>query len=288
MGKKIEIYNQVYTGERSLFMIKDAFIKGCRFYDGESPLKETKNLEIDDCDFEWKYPLWYATNIKVSNSTFKDSARSGIWYTKNIEITNTALFAPKLFRRSTNITIKDSVLSHALETLWNCQNIELDNVVIKGDYVGLNSENIKLNNVVVDGNYFLDGAKEVVIRNSKIISKDAFWNCDNVYVENSIINGEYLAWNTKNIVFKNCIIKSEQGLCYIDNLVLDNCELLNTSLAFEYSSVKAKINNIVDSIKNPNKGIIEALGIKEIIFDQNIKTSPDATNIIIEEGENNV
>lgn len=283
-----KIYNQEFTGERSLFMISDTTINGCRFYDGESPLKESHNLNIIDCDFEWKYPLWYSHAIKVKNSTFKDTARSGIWYTNDIEIEDSMLFAPKLFRRAKNIVIKNSSFTNAVETMWNCQNIKLINVLIKGNYFGLNSENLEIENTVVDGNYFLDGAKNVTVKNSKIISKDAFWNCESVYVKDSVIIGEYLAWNTKNIRFENCVIKSEQGLCYVEDLVIDDCELLNTNLAFEYSTVDAEIRNVIDSIKNPNSGKIEALGFKNIIFDENIKTNKNDTIIISKGDEENV
>ena len=36
--------NQVLTGERALFMTDGARIENCTFEDGESPLKESRNL----------------------------------------------------------------------------------------------------------------------------------------------------------------------------------------------------------------------------------------------------
>ena len=53
--KRIE--NQVLTGERALFQSHDAEILSCRFEDGESPLKESRDLRLTDCTFAWKYPL---------------------------------------------------------------------------------------------------------------------------------------------------------------------------------------------------------------------------------------
>ena len=46
MKKLQQIIGGEYTGERALFMLKDAYIENARFYDGESPLKESSNLEI--------------------------------------------------------------------------------------------------------------------------------------------------------------------------------------------------------------------------------------------------
>lgn len=45
-----------FTGERALFKSIDRKIINCIFDDGESPLKESKNLIIDHCSFGYKYP----------------------------------------------------------------------------------------------------------------------------------------------------------------------------------------------------------------------------------------
>ena len=57
-------------------------------------------------------------------------------------------------------------------------------------------------------------------------------------------------------------------MCYMDNVELENCKLLNTTLAFEYSTVKADIVSTIDSITNPYEGMIRAEEIKEIIFEE--------------------
>ena len=56
----------------------------------------------------------------------------------------------------------------------------------------------------------------------------------------------------------------------MENLVLKNCRLLNTTLAFEYSTVDADVITSIDSIKNPISGKIVANKIDEIIFDDPI------------------
>ena len=55
-------------------------------------------------------------------------------------------------------------------------------------------------------------------------------------------------------------------MCYIENLVLKKCRLLNTTLAFEYSTVDAEIVSRVDSVLNPSGGIIRAEEIGELIL----------------------
>ena len=112
-----------------------------------------------------------------------------------------------------------------------------------------------------------------------MLSKDAFWNTNNVTVYDSYISGEYLGWNSKNLTFINCTIESLQGLCYIDNLVMKNCKLINTTLAFEYSTVDADITSRVDSVLNPTSGTITADSIDKLIIEKD-RVNPSLTKIV--------
>ena len=271
----------LFTGERALYNSRELKIIDSTFADGESPLKESKNIELCGCIFKWKYPLWYSENIKMSNSVLLETARSGIWYTHNIEIKDSVIEAPKTFRRASKITLENTNLPNAKETLWYSKDIRLENVVAAGDYFGLSAENVYAENFTLDGNYGFDGGKNIEIRNARLISKDAFWNAENVTVYDSVIIGEYLGWNSKNVRFVNCTIESNQGLCYMQNVILENCKLLNTDLAFEFSSVEAEVTTEIDSVKNPVSGKISAPKIREIIMDENL-IDPQKTEIITE------
>ncbi|MFQ9510251.1 MAG: DUF3737 family protein [Lachnospiraceae bacterium] len=282
-----KVVQQRFIGERALFQSYDLNLSYCTFADGESPLKESRDIQIDNTLFKWKYPLWYCKNIKVENSTLLETARSGIWYTYNIEVSNSTIEAPKTFRRSKNIKLSHVTMPMASETLWNCSDIELNDITANGNYFGMNSENIVANGFNLTGNYAFDGAKNIEIHNAKMLSKDAFWNCENVVVYDSLIIGEYLGWNSKNITFVNCVIDSLQGLCYMENLVMKNCKLINTTLAFEYSTVDVEINSTVDSVMNPAKGRIKAQKIGDLIMDDTKINSSD-TKIILEESGNEI
>lgn len=273
------VKQQVLTGERALFQSKDLQVSYSTFADGESPLKESQNIKIDHSMFKWKYPLWYCKNIVVEDSTLFEMARSGIWYTENIAISNTTIEAPKTFRRAKGITLDHVTMPNAGETLWNCDEISLKNVMAKGDYFAMNSTNIKIDGFDLFGNYAFDGAKNIEVHNAKMLSKDAFWNSENVTVYDSFIAGEYLGWNSKNVTFINCTIESLQGMCYMDNLVMKNCRLLNTTLAFEYSTVDVQIDSTIDSVMNPISGTIQADNIGELIMDKT-KIDPERTRII--------
>ena len=274
----MEIRQQYLTGERALYNTHNATIIDTTFDNGESPLKESSDLKIYNSIFKWKYPLWYSKNVYLKNTSLIELARSGIWYTTNVTFEDSTIAVPKTFRRSKDITLKNTTLPVAEETFWMCEGINLENVSSNGNYFMMNSHNILINGFNHNGNYLLDGAKNVEIHNARIISKDAFWNCENVVVYDSTIIGEYLGWNSKNIKFVNCTIDSLQGMCYMDGIVMENCKLLNTNLSFEYSKVDATIDSKIDSVKNPISGRIKAKGIGEIILDEDL-IDPNKTKI---------
>ena len=148
-----EINRKILIGERALFQKEDLLINECIFEDGESPLKESKNIILNNTSFKWKYPLWYSKNIVLNNCVLFETARSGIWYTDNITFNDCLIEAPKSFRRSNNIVLNNVSMPNASETFWNSNNITLNNVVAKGDYFGFNAKNVKINNFTLYGNY---------------------------------------------------------------------------------------------------------------------------------------
>ena len=275
-----EYKNGLFVGERALYNISDARICFSTFADGESPLKECRNISVVGSIFKWKYPIWYSEGVRVKDSTLLITARSGIWYTSGIEMENCFIEAPKTFRRSSNIKLSGCAMPHAEESLWNCTDVTIDKLSAVGDYFGMNSKNLKISGLDLDGNYAFDGAENVEIRNSRLISKDALWNSKNVTVYDSLIIGEYLGWNSENVTFINCTLESNQGLCYMENVRLVNCRLMNTDLAFELSSVDAEIVSHVDSIKNPISGKIRAHSVGEIIMDTEM-IDPEKTEITV-------
>ena len=275
---------QHFTGERALFHSRDLVIVNSVFSDGESPLKESRNITLQNCLFEWKYPLWYCSHIKADNCLWAEMGRAGVWYTDDITVTNALIQAPKNFRRCEDLTLSNVSLPHAAETLWNCRKVRLEKVDAAGDYFAMNCEDLTAKDFTLSGNYSFDGVKNAVIQNAKLLSKDAFWNSENITVYDSFISGEYLGWNAKNLTLINCTVESLQGLCYIDGLTMKNCRLINTTLAFEYATVEADLVGQVDSVLNPAGGRITADRIGTLIMEKD-KIDPDKTKIILRDAE---
>ena len=263
------IADRSFSGERPLYGISDTDITGCRFGEGESPLKECRSIRVSGSQFGWKYPLWYCQDVTVTDTTWEEMARAGVWYSDNVSVSDSVIHAPKNFRRCSGLTVTRTAFTNASETMWNCRGLTLKSLKIRGgDYLAMNSSSIEVSGLDLEGNYAFDGCSDAVVRNSRLMTKDAFWNCRNVTVYDSYISGEYLGWNSSDLTFINCTIESSQGLCYIDNLRMKDCTLLNTTLAFEYSSVEADISSGIDSILNPRSGTITCGTIGELIIEQ--------------------
>lgn len=273
------IANQEFGGERPLYASHDIRLENVTIHVGESSIKESGNVEAENCRFEGKYVFWEVDGFSVNNCYFAESARSSLWYSRNCRMTNCNVDAPKLFRRMDGIYVENTKFNNGEQFLWDCSNIELRNVEIQNcDYVFMHCENVRISDYHQEGNYGFQYAKNVEIRNSVLNSKDAFWEAENITIYDSEINGEYLGWYAKNMRLVRCHLTGEQLLCYVDGLVLEDCTFgHDANLLFEYSTVNGNIKGDVTSIKNPTSGKIVVEGkVGELIWDENQKEPKDA------------
>ena len=84
--EKIIIEGLRYDEERALYNLCGAEVKNCVFAgpaDGESALKECRNIEVENCTFSLRYPLWHAESFTVSDCAMGESARAALWYCKS-------------------------------------------------------------------------------------------------------------------------------------------------------------------------------------------------------------
>lgn len=263
-----EILNEHFSGERALFQRNGLRISGTVFGEGESPLKHNAYIELSDCTFDAKYPVWYSENVKLNNCTIREAAKEGIWYSTEVNIYDTLIESEKCFRHSNGISLKNVTFTNGDETLWKCANIRMDGVKVNGDYFAMDCDGMEICGLELSGSKAFDGIKNATIRKSVISGSDCFWNCQNVTIHDSVITGKCFGWNSRNIMLVNCTVESLQGMCFMENLVLKNCKLPNTTLAFEYSdNISVEIKGGIDSVKNPAGGLIRAESIGEIIME---------------------
>lgn len=263
------IVNQQFDEERALYNLKDATVSTCTFAgpaDGESALKEARNIVVENCDFMLRYPLWHVEGFHMYGSSMNDKARAAIWYAKDGIISDSTLGGIKAVRECQNIKLERcNVVSQ--EFGWKCSDIRLDDTTLQSEYVFFDSKNVELNRVRMGGKYSFQYMENLTIRDSCLDTKDAFWHSKNVTVINSIVKGEYLAWFSEGLTLINCHISGTQPLCYCKDLKLVNCTMEGADLAFEYSDMDADVKGHIISVKNPRSGRIIADSVGEIIME---------------------
>ena len=271
------IKNQQFGGERPLFASHDLRLEGITITDGESGIKQCKNIEADNCKFYGKYPWWHVDGSIITNCYFAPGSRSAIWYSNDMKMKDCVIDGPKFFREMKNLELENVIINDADETFWRIDGIRIKNVKLHdGTYPFMFSQNIFIDGLESDSKYVFQYCKNVEIHHAKIITKDSFWECENITIYDSVLDGEYLAWHSKNVRLVNCHLSGEQLLCYADNLVLENCTFDEScDRVFEYSTVQADIKGKITNIKNPTIGQIVADEIGSITLDENIQQPAD-------------
>ena len=262
------IKNQQFDAERSLYNLRDSRVEDCVFAgpaDGESALKEARNIELANCAFSLRYPLWHVEGFRAERCTMDEKTRAAIWYAKDASIDHCALGGIKALRECHNFDIRNTTII-SQEFGWKCSNIALRDCDVTAEYLFLDSRDVKLDRVKMKGKYSFQYMENLEINDSYLDTKDAFWHSKNVTVRNSTVKGEYLAWFSENLTLINCHIIGTQPLCYCKGLTLINCTMEGTDLSFEYSDVQADVKGHILSVKNPRSGQITADSVGEVIF----------------------
>lgn len=264
---RTEITGKQFDEERALYNLTHGDVRNCVFAgpaDGESVLKEARDVKLENCTFSLRYPLWHVDGFHMHDSKMDELTRAPIWYAKNGTITDSDIYGIKAVRECRNIALRGcTILSE--EFGWKSSGITLTDSTITAQYIFLDSRDVTLDNVQMKGKYSFQYMENLTIRNSLLDTKDAFWHSKNVTVDNCVVKGEYLGWFSESLTLKNCKIIGTQPLCYCKDLTLIDCTMEGTDLAFEYSDVQATIQGHVDSIKNPRSGEILVDSVGEVI-----------------------
>lgn len=270
--------NMNFDEERALYGSRGVEVTGCRFdgpADGESALKESRDVKVKDCFFNLRYPFWHDTGLEIENCEMTENCRAALWYTEDAVIRNTKMHGIKALRECANIVVEGSDIISP-EFGWSVRGITMKDSSAKSEYFMMRSEKLCFDNVTLNGKYSFQYITDSVFENCNFDTKDAFWHAKNVVVRNSVIKGEYLAWYSENLTFENCTIIGTQPLCYCKGLKMIDCRMENTDLSFERSEVEAVITSKVDSIKNPRAGKIRVPALGELIMDD-----PEAAGEVI-------
>lgn len=263
------IENQSLDMERALYGRKGLLVRNCSFdgpADGESALKESSNIQVEDCFFNLRYPFWHNRNLTISRSELTALCRAALWYSEDIHIIDTKLHGIKALRECTQVKMQECDIISP-EFGWFVKDMEMENCTAASEYFMMRSNRLHFQNVTLKGKYSFQYIEDSLFESCIFDTKDAFWHAKNVVIRNSTVKGEYLAWYCENVTFEHCKIIGTQPLCYCKGLKLIECEMYDADLCFERSQVEASLTAPVISIKNPYAGRITLPAVGEIIRD---------------------
>ena len=270
MNKKYE--NLTFDEERALYNLTGAEVVNCTFAgpaDGESALKECRDITVKNCNFSLRYPFWHDINYRIENCTMDELTRAALWYARGGTIINSRLGGIKALRECDDTLLENCEITSP-EFGWRCRGVEMHGCTVDAQYFLFECRNIRLKGVTMKGKYSFQYVENAEIEDCNFDTKDAFWHCKNMTVKNTVLKGEYLGWYSEGLTLINCHITGTQPLCYCKNLKLINCTTEGCDLSFEYSDVDADISGHIDSIKNPKSGIITVDSIGDIITGDNV------------------
>ncbi len=265
----ITITDKTYDEERALYNSDGIVLRNCVFdgpADGESALKESRNVQVENSFFNLRYPFWHDDGLQITGSRMTQLCRAALWYSEHIDIKDTELHGIKALRECADVRMRGCDVISA-EFGWSVRGMEMKDTSVQGEYFMMRSDHLRFQNVKLTGKYSFQYIEDAVFENCDFDTKDAFWHAKNVTVRNSTVKGEYLAWYCENVTFENCKILGTQPLCYCKGLKLVNCQMIDTDLSFEKSEVEASLTAPILSIKNPLSGHICVPGVEEIIRD---------------------
>ncbi len=263
----IEIEGKQFDEERALYHLQNGRVNRCVFAgpaDGESVLKEARDIAVEGCRFSLRYPMWHVKGFTLHDSQMDDKTRAALWYADHGVISDCRLGGIKAVRECRDIQISRCQVE-SMEFGWKCDGITMEDTEIQSEYIFLDSRNVSLKGVRMKGKYSFQYMENLTIEHCELDTKDAFWHSKNVTVRDSVVKGEYLAWFSEGLTLVNCKIIGTQPLCYCKDLKLVNCTMEDTDLSFEYSDVEADVKGHVVSIKNPRSGVITVDSLGELI-----------------------
>ena len=208
------INNLILDEERALYHITDSNIVNCRFdgpKDGESAIKECRNIHIVECYFNLRYPIWHTYPVTMTRSTMTEFCRAALWYCHNVKIEQSKLYGIKALRE--------------------CQNIEISQCDIISKEFGWKNDDLKIVDSTLEGEYAFFDSKNLVIKNFKFVGKYSFQYCKNLTIESEDLayiptqfKTEIFCWefkgkvkDTEFLVYINAETGKEEDILVIKN-----------------------------------------------------------------------
>ena len=92
------ICDKTFDEERALYGSKSLTVRNCAFdgpADGESAFKESRDVQVEKCFFNLRYPFWHNDGVSITRSEMTPLCRAALWYDADVEIENSTLHGIK-------------------------------------------------------------------------------------------------------------------------------------------------------------------------------------------------
>lgn len=104
------IQNQTFDMERALYgAMNFLFINApstARPME-KAALKESTDIELDQCYCNLRYPFWHDHRLKISNTEMTPLCRAALWYSDQIEIFGARMHGIKALRECSHVLIEN-------------------------------------------------------------------------------------------------------------------------------------------------------------------------------------
>ena len=187
----ITITDKAYDEERALYNSDGIVLRNCVFdgpADGESALKESRNVQVENSFFNLRYPFWHDDGLQITGSRMTQLCRAALWYSEHIDIKDTELHGIKALRECADVRMRGCDVISA-EFGWSVRGMEMKDTSVQGEYFMMRSDHLRFQNVKLTGKYSFQYIEDAVFENCDFDTKDAFWHAKNVTVRNSTVKG---------------------------------------------------------------------------------------------------
>ena len=147
------VENQIFDEERALYGEADVLVRDCAFdgsADGESALKECRDVRAERCLFNLRYPFWHDSGLAIRDSEMTEKCRAALWYSERVEITDSRLHGIKALRECSDVRMRNCEVVSP-EFGWSVRGIEMQDCTAESEYFMMRSDHLYFRGVRMKG-----------------------------------------------------------------------------------------------------------------------------------------
>ena len=168
------IQHRTMDEERALYHLTDGVVEHCTFAgpaDGESALKEARNVTVRHCAFSLRYPFWHTEGFTVEYCTLDEGVRASLWYAADGTIRHTTVSGVKCLRECRNISFEHcTVVSE--EFGWRCRNVDLSHTAVTSQYFLFETKGGNITDLTLKGKYSFQYTEDLTVTDSFLAQQE--------------------------------------------------------------------------------------------------------------------